>query len=128
MFSVFSFSKNKLYSIGSGDCISHLRFFFFFLLLHTHLGGQRLLFMLLFMNSSRSLLTFQPFYQSCGSRELTHKFHFLVTFFIKNKSYGTIHTFKNYFATVFSVFNFSKISSIQTDPTYKLFLSNFLFL
>ena len=25
--------------------------------------------------------------------------------FIKNRSYGTIHTFKSYFATVFSVFN-----------------------
>ena len=29
------------------------------------------------------------------------------------------HTFKNYFTTVFSVL--SKISCIQTDPTYKLF-------
>ena len=27
-------------------------------------------------------------------------------FFIKNGSHGTIHTFKNYFATVFLVFNF----------------------
>ena len=27
-------------------------------------------------------------------------------FFIKNRSHGTIHTFKNYFATVFSVFSF----------------------
>ena len=27
-------------------------------------------------------------------------------FFIKNGSHGTIHTFKNYFATVFSVFSF----------------------
>ena len=36
-------------------------------------------------------------------------------FFIKNRSHDTIHTFKNYFATVFSVFNFSKISPIQTD-------------
>ena len=26
--------------------------------------------------------------------------------FIKNGSHGTIYTFKNYFATVFSVFNF----------------------
>ena len=32
----------------------------------------------------------------------------------KNGSHSTIHTFKNYFATVFSVF--SKISGIQTDP------------
>ena len=32
----------------------------------------------------------------------------------KNESHGTIHTFKNYFAIVFSVF--SKINCIQTDP------------
>ena len=29
-------------------------------------------------------------------------------FFIKNESYGTIHTFKNYFATVFSIFIFQR--------------------
>ena len=34
--------------------------------------------------------------------------------FIKNGSHGIIHTFKNYFAIMFSVF--SKISGIQTDP------------
>ena len=39
-------------------------------------------------------------------------------FFIKNGSHGTIHTFKNYFAIVFSVF--SKISYIKTD-SYSLF-------
>ena len=33
---------------------------------------------------------------------------------IKNESHSTIHTFKNYFATVFSVL--TTISSIQTDP------------
>ena len=33
---------------------------------------------------------------------------------IKNGSHDTIHTFKNYFAIVFSVF--SKMSGIQTDP------------
>ena len=31
-------------------------------------------------------------------------------FFIKNGSYGTIHTFKNYFATVFFNFQFSAVS------------------
>ena len=40
---------------------------------------------------------------------------------IKNGSHDTIHTFKNYFATVFLVFSFQfsvsvTISSIQTDP------------
>ena len=34
--------------------------------------------------------------------------------YIKNGSHDTIHTFKNYFNTMFSVF--SKISCIQTDP------------
>ena len=36
-------------------------------------------------------------------------------FFIKNRSHNTIYTFKNYFATVFSVL--VKISSIQTYPS-----------
>ena len=40
---------------------------------------------------------------------------------IKNGSHGTIHVFKNYFATVLSVFSFqfsvsATINSIQTDP------------
>ena len=43
----------------------------------------------------------------------THK-HFIHKKNIKNESHNTIHTFKNYFTTVFSVFN--KISYIQTDP------------
>ena len=34
--------------------------------------------------------------------------------FIKNGSHDTIHAFKNYFATIFSVF--SKISGIQINP------------
>ena len=49
---------------------------------------------------------------------------------IKNGSHGTIHTFKNYFVTVLSVFSFqfsvsATINSIQTDPitTYKLIKS-----
>ena len=39
----------------------------------------------------------------------THKFHFLIIFLLKYGSYGTIHTFKNYFT-------FSKISSTQKNP------------
>ena len=41
----------------------------------------------------------------------------LNNFFIKNGSHGTIHTFKNYFATVFFnfQFQFSVFSCIQTD-------------
>jgi len=44
-------------------------------------------------------------------------------FCFKNGSHGTIHVFKNYFATVFSAisFQFSGISNIQTDPKrYKI--------
>ena len=43
---------------------------------------------------------------------------FFSNFFIKNWSHGTVYTFKNYFAIVFSFFNFSKISYIQTDLIY----------
>ena len=46
-----------------------------------------------------------------GSRDAQTSF-FTQTL-IKNGSHSTIHTFKNYFVTVFSVF--SKISCIQTD-------------
>ena len=38
---------------------------------------------------------------------------------IKNEFYGTIHIFKTYFATIFSIFQFLisvKISCIQTEP------------
>ena len=35
---------------------------------------------------------------------------------IKNGSHGTIHTFKNYFVTVFSVFNFSKNKLYSNGP------------
>ena len=41
-------------------------------------------------------------------------------FFIKNGSHGIIHTFKNYFATVFFSFQFqfSIFNCIQTDPDH----------
>ena len=39
---------------------------------------------------------------------------------IKNRSHDTIYTFKNYFATVFSVS--ATISSIQTDPSCPLYI------
>ena len=71
---------------------------------------------LLFMNSSRIIWLFNSFSAtSVGpvhcSRDL--QISLFINFFIKNGSHGSIHTFKNYFTTVFSVF--SKISSIQTD-------------
>ena len=44
--------------------------------------------------------------------------HFIQKKNIKNGSHGSIHTFKNYFATVFSVFGFLQNKCIRTDPTY----------
>ena len=43
---------------------------------------------------------------------------FFSNFFIKNESHGTIHTFKNYFTTVFSVsvFSFSKNKLNPNEP------------
>ena len=38
---------------------------------------------------------------------------------IKNGSHSTIHTFKNYFATVFSVFNFSNNKLNPNGPLNK---------
>ena len=35
---------------------------------------------------------------------------------IKNGSHGIIHTFKNYFATVFSVFSFNKNKLYPNEP------------
>ena len=88
--------------------------FFLSLLLCTRLRGQTVT----VVNSSRILLTFQPLFINLmgpvnSARDLQTSF--FSNFFIKNGSYGIIHTFKNYFATVFSIFSFSKISSIQMD-------------
>ena len=45
---------------------------------------------------------------------------------IKNRSYGTIHTFKNYFVTMFLVFNFSIFSFNKHKFNPNLFLHLFL--
>ena len=46
-------------------------------------------------------------------------------FFIKNESHDIIHTFKNYLF-YYSVFNFSKINSIQTDPKQYVVMDAFV--
>ena len=46
------------------------------------------------------------FFSSHISAFLGDKNHYSRTKNVKNGSHGTIHTFKNYFVTVFSVFNF----------------------
>ena len=68
-----------------------------------------------------SFLFFFSFWKKCISALPVGLMHcsrdsqisFFTQTFIKNGSHDTIHTFKNYFVTVFSVF--SKISGIQTD-------------
>ena len=46
-----------------------------------------------------------------------HKLFFFTKTLIKNGFHGTIHTFKNYFTTVFSIFN--KINDIQIQPSFE---------
>ena len=82
-------------------------FFFFFQRMNSKFTVQRQ--KLLFMHCSN---TVHILYQYCSRIKN-----------IKNGSHGTFYTFKNYFATVFSVFSFQvsisvTISSIQTDPKY----------
>ena len=84
-------------------------FFFFFGPHLLTLGGQILL-----------LWTVNTLFTHCADTVHTLKN-------IKNGSYGTIYTFKNYFAIVFSVFSFqfsvsATISLIQTDPYLRLLI------
>ena len=113
-FFVYSYNfqcyRGRLATVFSCVYVSVLRFlcfffFFFFFLLPAYVdfGAQKSLFCtvaVLFMYGSNTV------------HELKN---------IKNRSHGTFHKFKNYFATVFSVFSFqfsvsATISSIQTDP------------
>ena len=72
---------------------------------------------LLFMNSSRNIWLFSTLVGPVHySRD--PQISFFSNFFFKNESHGTIYIFKNYFTIMFSVFSFSKISSIQMDPKY----------
>ena len=105
---------------GSGCYALHLRFFslfffFFSLLLRTHLGGQTATVHEQYpyiVDFSASFINLMGPVNSAQDPQTS----LFSNFFIKNGSHGTIHIFKNYFATVFSVFSFNKISSIQTDP------------
>ena len=64
---------------------------------------------------------FSPFFQSINAHRVLFtdpQISLFSNFFIKNRSHGTIYTFKYYFATVFFSFQFqfSVFSCIQTDP------------
>ena len=86
-------------------------FFFFF----TRFGVMRLLLIYCSLNSNHKCWLFYS-KQCISILFMNPQIPLFSNFFIKNGSHDTIHTFKNYFATMFSVFSFSKISSIQTDP------------
>ena len=102
---------------GFQVCVSKLRlvpFFFFFSRVLVYCGYCS-------VNSNRKcwLSAVNSAHMHCLR---THKFHFFINFFIKNGSHITIHIFKNYFATVFSVFSFQfqQNKFIQTLFTYSL--------
>ena len=104
------------YLFGSGVCcILHLcfsLFFFFFFLFYSAAAriwkGQISRFMLLFINSNGIHLTSQLLfitYVSLVHYSWNTQTLFFNNFFTKNKSYNIIHTFKNYFVIIFSIFN-----------------------
>ena len=80
------------------NCVSAFSFFFFF---HAFFPQVATVHATVAATFDRSAMNSARMHCSW-----THKFHFLSIFFIKNGSHGTIHIFKNYFATVFSVFSF----------------------
>ena len=104
--------------------------FFFFLGFHAF-QGMRLLFMHCFMNSNRKC--WLSTVNSATVHYLwTHKFHFSATFSLKMGPTALFTHLKIILLQCFqfSVFNFSKISSIQTDPYswyFTSFLLNFFF-
>ena len=101
-----------------GVCV--FPFFFFFLHAFVRL---RLLFIYYSMNSSCKVWLFYFFQPISAYRALfmDSQISLFSNFFIKNGSYGTIYTFKNYFATIFFSFQFqfSVFSYIQTNPKSK---------
>ena len=118
-----SYGANIKYVFGSGYCVLHLCFFSFFffflfsLLLRMRLEGQTAT-----VHEQQSYIVdfSAPFINPMGPVNNTRdpQTSLFSNFFIKNGSHSTIHTFKNYFVTVFSVFSFSKINSIQTNPKF----------
>ena len=82
-------------------CVCVLKFsvflFFFF--------GFHAVMWLLFMNSSHIGWLFHGEQYTCALF-MDLQIPLFSNFFIKNESHGTIHIFKNYFVTVFSVFSF----------------------
>ena len=97
---------------------NHVCFFFFFF--HTFVR----LAVTVHVQQPQSL-TFLTFFQLISAYcvlFMDQQISLFSNFFIKNKSHGTIHTFKNYFATVFFSFQFqfSVFSCIQMNNLSKI--------
>ena len=90
------------FELTSAFCVFVLLFFFFFF---TRFGETRLLFMYWSLNSNRKCWLFCS-KQCISILFMDPQISLFSNFFIKNGSHGTIYTFKNYFATVFSIFSF----------------------
>ena len=90
----------------------------------THVYVSSPHFPLFFFFPSPQLLTLSTVNSAYVYCSRSYKLHFLATFFIKNGSHNTIYTFKNYFATVFSVsvFSFSKNKLNPKTPGERVFL------
>ena len=104
-------------------CVLFFFFFFFFLFSHVF-GGVRLL----FNEQQPQMLTF--FNEQCIRALFTDpQISFFINFFIKNGSYGTIYTFKNYFATVISAisFQFQQNKSYPNRPLLLFEWKNLMF-
>ena len=115
------------------DCAFAFAFFPFFFFFFVHMFvSLRLLFMYCSVNSSRKLWLFYFFFQPISAHRalfMDSQISLFSNFFIKNGSHGTIHTFKNYFTTIFFSFQFSAVSKRTLNVTLNKndFLS-FLFL
>ena len=93
---------------------------FFFFFFPPRFGGMRLLFNKQCINSSRKCWLF-PVNSASVHCSWTYKFYFSVTFSLKMSPTALFTHLKIILLQCFqfSVFNFNKISSIQTDPTCK---------
>ena len=109
---VYVYRVQRLYetqtTFGSDGCICVCIFFFFF----SRVLGQILLLWLLFMHGAWTIAAkfnlsnnFQPI-SAHRALSTDPQISLFCNFFIKNRSHGTIHIFKNYFATVFLIFSF----------------------
>ena len=118
-----SIQTQPMGAFGSGICVCICVFLFFFYFFFPCVLGQILLLRLLFMHCAWTVATkfdlsnnFHPISAHC-TLFTDPQISLFSNFFIKNRSHGTIHIFKNYFATVFFSFNF-QFSTVSKRTLY----------